>query len=101
MGADYNNEGFAVNTQVHTAPSRFSPDFLRDPYPTYRQHLAGPGIQSLPIRADTWAMFGYDACANLLRLPGITSVRPPKAIVAAADAQPKLTGTLSTSLLAC
>jgi cytochrome P450 len=80
-----NAEGFAVNTQIHTAPPLFSPDFLRDPYPTYRQHLAGPGIQALPIRADTWAVFGYDACANLLRLPGITSVRPPKAIVAVAD----------------
>jgi len=71
-----------VNTAVHIAPPLFSPDFLRDPYPTYRQHLAGPGIQHLPIRADTWAMFGYDACSNLLRLPGITSVRPPQAIVA-------------------
>jgi cytochrome P450 len=74
-----------VNAPVHAAPPLFSPDFLRDPYPTYRQHLAGPGIQSLPVRGDTWAVFGYDACANLLRLPGITSVRPPKTIVAVAD----------------
>ena len=75
-----------MNTPLQSAPPPlFSPDFLRDPYPTYRQHVAGPGIQPLPIRADTWAVFSYEACANLLRLPGITSVRPPKAIVAVAE----------------
>jgi len=67
---------------MQSPPPLFSPDFLRNPYPTYRQHVAGPGIQPLPIRADTWAVFGYEACANLLRQPGITSVRPPQAIVA-------------------
>lgn len=74
-----------MNTPVYTAPPLFSPEFLRDPYPTYRQHLAGPVIQPLAVRADTWAVFGYEACANLLRLPGITSVRPPQAIVAVAE----------------
>lgn len=75
-----------MNTPLQSAPPPlFSPDFLLDPYPTYRQHVAGPGIQPLPIRADTWAVFSYEACANLLRLPGITSVRPPKAIVAVAE----------------
>lgn len=71
-----------MNTPAATVPPLFSPDFLRNPYPTYRHHLAGPTLQPLPIRSDAWAMFGYDACANLLHIPGITSVRPPQAIVA-------------------
>lgn len=80
-----NPEGSIVNSPAQTVPPLFSPDFLRDPYPTYRQHLAGPGLQPLPIRADAWAVFSYDGCANLLRTPGITSVRPPQAIVAVAE----------------
>jgi pimeloyl-[acyl-carrier protein] synthase len=75
-------EGLTVNTPADTAPPLFSADFLRNPYPTYRQHLAGPGVQPLPIRSDTWAVFSYDRCTNLLHLPGMSSIRPPQAIVA-------------------
>ena len=74
-----------MNTLPDTAPALFSPDFLRYPYPTYRQHLAGPPIQRLQIRSDTWAVFGYDACANLLRLPGLMAARPPQTLVAVSD----------------
>ena len=69
------------------APALFSPDCLRNPYPTYRQHLEGPSLQRLPIRSDTWAVFRYDAVMSVLRDSRMSSVRPAQAIVAVPDAQ--------------
>jgi cytochrome P450 len=71
-----------VNTPLETAPTLFSPGFLRDPYPTYQQHLAGPALQRLPIRSDVWAVFRYEACMSVLRDSRMSSVRPPQAMVA-------------------
>jgi cytochrome P450 len=70
-----------------TAPPMFSPEFLRNPYQTYRQHLDGPSIQRLPIRSDVWAVFRYDACMSVLRDTRMSSVRPVQAMVAVPDAE--------------
>jgi cytochrome P450 len=65
----------------------FSPDFQRDPYPTYRQHLAGPTLQPMEGRPATWMVFGYQACTRIVRDARLSSVRPPSTLVSvAADA---------------
>jgi cytochrome P450 len=74
-----------MNHSPETAPPLFSPGFLRDPYPTYQQHLAGPAIQRLQIRSDVWAVFRYEACTSLLRDSRMSSVRPPQAMVVVPD----------------
>jgi cytochrome P450 len=74
-----------VDNAAPIVPALFSPEFLRDPYPTYRYHLAGAAIQRLPIRTDTLAAFRYEVCMSLLRNTSMSSVRPPHAIVAAPE----------------
>jgi len=76
-----------MDTPAQTVPPLFSPDFLRDPYPTYRYHLAGPAVQHLGVRSNTLAVFRYDVCLSVLRNPSMSSVRPPQAIVAVPDAE--------------
>lgn len=71
-----------MSTSAEPVHPLFSPDFYQNPYPTYGEHLRGPAIQRLPIRSDTWAVFGYDACAELMRRPEMSSSRPPQVIVA-------------------
>jgi cytochrome P450 len=78
-------KGSTVETSPQTVPPLFSPDSLRDPYPTYRYHLEGPLIQRLPIRSDTLAVFRYEACTSLLRNTSLSAVRPPQSIVAVPD----------------
>jgi cytochrome P450 len=74
-----------VHATLETAPPLFSPGFLRNPYPTYQQHLAGPALQRLQIRSDVWAVFRYEACVSLLRDSRMSSVRPPHAMVVVPD----------------
>jgi cytochrome P450 len=74
-----------VHAPLETAPPLFSPRFLRNPYPTYQQHLAGPALQRLQIRSDVWAVFRYEACMSLLRDSRMSSVRPPQAMVVVPD----------------
>ena len=69
------------------APPLFSPEFLRYPYPTYRQHLEGPALQRLQIRSDVWGVFRYDAVMSVLRDSRMSSVRPVQAMVAVPDEQ--------------
>jgi cytochrome P450 len=76
-----------VSTLVQIAPPLFSPAFLSDPYPTYRHCLAGPILQQMPIRSDAWGVFRYDACTRILREPGVSSTRPPHAVVAVPEAE--------------
>jgi cytochrome P450 len=76
-----------MNTPAASVPPLFSPAFLRDPYPTYRQHLAGPTIQRLPVRADTLAVFRYEACVGVLRNTSMSCVRPPQALVAVPESE--------------
>ena len=60
----------------------FSPEFQRDPYPTYRHHLSGPTLQPLELRPGVWMVFGYEACVRILRDPRLSSVRPAAQLVA-------------------
>jgi len=76
-----------VSTPVQAAAPLFSAAFLADPYPTYRRCLAGPTLQAMPIRSDVWGVFRYDACTNILRQPGVSSTRPPHAVVAVPEAE--------------
>jgi cytochrome P450 len=61
----------------------FSPDFQRDPYPTYRRHLAGATMQPLVGRPGSWMVFGYEACARIIRDARLSAVRPASTLVTA------------------
>jgi cytochrome P450 len=69
-----------------TVPPILSPDFQRDPYPTYQRHLAGPTLQPFAERPGTWMVFGYEACTRIVRDPRLSSVRPASMLVAATGA---------------
>jgi cytochrome P450 len=75
----------AVDASPETAPPLFSPAFLRDPYPTYQQYLAGSGLQRLQLRSDLWGAFHYETCMSLLRDRRISSVRTRQSMVAVPD----------------
>jgi cytochrome P450 len=68
-----------------TFPALFSPEFQRDPYPTYRHCLAGPSLQPMEGRPGFWLLFGYQACTTVIRDGRLSSIRPAKTLVAAAD----------------
>jgi cytochrome P450 len=59
----------------------FSPEFQRDPYPTYRRHLAGPALQPSDVRPGIWMVFGYEACARIVRDARLSSIRPASTLV--------------------
>jgi cytochrome P450 len=63
----------------------FSPEFQRDPYPTYRHHLAGPSLQPLEGRPGVWLLFGYEACTKVVRDGRLSAKRPANTLVAVAD----------------
>ena len=63
-----------VRTQKAAAPI-FSPAFIQDPYPTYREHLAGSAVQPLAAMPGRWAVFHYEACSELGRDPRLSSAR--------------------------
>ncbi|HVO46269.1 MAG TPA: cytochrome P450 [Steroidobacteraceae bacterium] len=53
----------------------FTPEFVQDPYPTYRMHLEGPPIQS-PVKPPPHAIaFTYDACVRLFRDPRLSAAK--------------------------
>lgn len=60
----------------------FSPEFQRDPYPTYRHHMSGPTLQRMELRPGVWMVFGYEACARMLRDPRLSAVRTAAQLVA-------------------
>jgi cytochrome P450 len=66
-----------------TAPPLFSPEFQRDPYPTYRHCLAGPPLVPMEGRPGIWMLFGYEACSKLIRSPILSAARPASVLVAA------------------
>lgn len=77
---------FDVNSTLETAPPLFSPAFLRDPYPTYRQYLAGSsGVQRLELRSNLWGAFHYETCMSLLRDKRLSAARPPRSMVDVPD----------------
>ena len=63
-----------TRTQEAAAPL-FSPAFIQNPYPTYRQHLAGSAVQPLAAMPGRWAVFHYEACSELGRDPRLSSAR--------------------------
>jgi cytochrome P450 len=68
-----------------TCAALFSPEFQRDPYPTYRHCLAGPSLQPLEGRPGAWLLFGYEACTTIIRDGRLSSIRPAKTLVDVAD----------------
>jgi cytochrome P450 len=58
-----------------SAKEFFTPEFLRDPYPTYRQHLDGRGLQYLDIHGGVWAAFKHADCSTFLRDPRLSAKR--------------------------
>jgi cytochrome P450 len=61
---------------TNSVPPLFSPEFHRDPYPTYRYHRLGPRVQRLEVRPNLYGMFRYAECVNSFRDPRLTAERP-------------------------
>jgi cytochrome P450 len=53
----------------------FTPEFLRDPYPTYRRYLDGRGLQFLNLHGGVWAAFKHADCSTFLRDPRLSAKR--------------------------
>jgi cytochrome P450 len=53
----------------------FTPEFLRDPYPSYRRYLDGRGLQYLSIHGGVWAVFKHADCSTFLRDPRLSAKR--------------------------
>jgi len=53
----------------------FTPEFLKDPYTTYRRHLEGRGLQYLDIHSGVWALFKHADCSTFLRDPRLSAKR--------------------------
>jgi cytochrome P450 len=70
-----------VSTAAKAPPPLFSPEFQRDPYPTYIQHRLGPSLQSLPERPGLYLVFGYADCVTLFRAKHLSSRRPATALI--------------------
>src|SRR6516165_9938377 len=58
-----------------SAKEFFTPEFLRDPYPTYRRYLDGPGLQFLTLHGGVWAAFKHADCSTFLRDPKLSAKR--------------------------
>jgi cytochrome P450 len=58
-----------------SAKEFFTPEFLRDPYPTYRRHLDGRGLQYIEIHGGVWAAFKHADCSTFLRDPRLSAKR--------------------------
>jgi cytochrome P450 len=71
----------AAPLSTDAPPPLFSAGFQLNPYPTYRRCLEGPTLQPMEGRAGVWLLFGYEACAKLLRDARLSSVRPGSAMV--------------------
>jgi cytochrome P450 len=61
-----------------SAPPLFSPAFIQNPYPTYRDHLAGPVVQRLAALPGSWAVFHYEAFTTIIRDDRLSSDRSPE-----------------------
>ena len=58
-----------------SAKEFFTPEFLRDPYPTYRRYLDGSGLQFLIFHGGVWAVFKHADCSTFLRDPRLSAKR--------------------------
>jgi cytochrome P450 len=70
-----------VSPLAESPPPLFSPEFQRDPYPTYIQHRQGPALQPLPGRPGFFLVFGYADCVTLFRAKHLSSRRPATALI--------------------
>jgi cytochrome P450 len=70
-------------SEIH--PALFSPEFQRNPYPTYGRCLAGPCLQPLEGRPGSWLLFGYEVCATIIRDGRLSSMRPATSLVTAPE----------------
>src|SRR6516162_2596819 len=50
-----------------SAKEFFTPEFLKDPYPTYRRYLDGRGLQYIDIHGGVWVVFKHADCSTFLR----------------------------------
>src|SRR5262249_35375750 len=58
-----------------SAKEFFTTSFLKNPYPTYRRHLEGRGVQHLDIHGGVWAAFKHADCSTFLRDPRLSAKR--------------------------
>ena len=58
-----------------SAKQFFTPEFLRDPYATYRRYLDGLGVQYIDIHGGVWAAFKHADCSALVRDPRLSAKR--------------------------
>jgi len=58
-----------------SAKDLFTPDFVKNPYPTYRQYLEGRGVQYLNTDGGIWAAFKHADCSTFLRDPRLSAKR--------------------------
>jgi cytochrome P450 len=72
-----------TSMETGTPAPLFSPEFQRDPYPTYRRCLAGPPLLPMQGRPGIWLLFGYEECLKLIRDERLSAVRPASTLVAA------------------
>ena len=61
--------------QPLSAHEFFTPEFLRDPYSSYRRYLGGRGLQYLNIHGGVWAVFKHADCSTFLRDPRLSANR--------------------------
>lgn len=62
--------------EADIVPTLFSPEFLQDPYPTYRHYLArARRVERLDVRPNLYAIFHYDECVRWFRDPRLSSER--------------------------
>jgi cytochrome P450 len=64
----------AMSIDTGRIPPLFSPEFQRDPYPTYQQCLRGPSLQPMVGRPGIWLLFGYEACTTVIRDSRLSAV---------------------------
>jgi len=58
-----------------SAKEFFTPEFLRDPYPSYRRYLDGRGLQFVTFHGGVWAVFKHADCSTFLRDPRLSAKR--------------------------
>src|SRR5215469_1447548 len=58
-----------------SAKEFFTPEFLRNPYPTYRRYLEGSGVRYIDFHSGVWAVFKHGDCSTFLRDPRLSAKR--------------------------
>jgi cytochrome P450 len=66
-------------------PPLFSPEFQRDPYPTYQKCLRGAALQPSGLRPNVWLLFHYEACTRVIRDERLSAKRAASQLVSVGD----------------